>query len=483
MSLDSKCLTFHESTALLSFLGNNSYSHLNLPSHNPSNSLHASTLEKVKNKFYENHLNQSKWANSLKKFYRRSISSVLFLLKSNHTFSQYFLVMPINLTWPSQNSCSLLSPPFPSIHISPLAQYMFEFFLLQFNTLVISHPWQLENFLIIFGDVFRSYLGDLLSFSEFDLSFFLLLVLLVAALNHIGGKDFIGAGILFFLSCYLFQACLIYSFGLKINRFIYSPQQTAIYQNTHPEVQKQFQDLNTFFSYYRVMPMIQWKLVELYKVLSFFVMLSWVTSGEPVWTEITKSDFRNRLHNSTLTPSNLGWQPLKPLGSEVTHNHRPPSLHITNQEHILHNQQHTQHTTITPYTQSNVHVHVHAVCLCLCTHHLIQDLHYFSLFSSSETTFLKAVQAHDLMAVYFSSFLFVLVCSMAFPDQHRYLNLAKYPHCSCLFFFIPPFLTAFWDHILHISLLIFDAARDNLGGQTPGPINKHLMTGEMRLLN
>ncbi|KNZ58395.1 hypothetical protein VP01_1937g2 [Puccinia sorghi] len=50
------------------------------------------------------------------------------------------------------------------------------------------------------------------------------------------------------------------------------------------------------------------------------------------------------------------------------------------------------------------------VCLWLCTHHLIQDLHYFT---------------HDLMAVYSCSVLFVLVRSMAFPGQHKSLIMAK----------------------------------------------------------
>ncbi|KNZ64633.1 hypothetical protein VP01_1008g1 [Puccinia sorghi] len=57
------------------------------------------------------------------------------------------------------------------------------------------------------------------------------------------------------------------------------------------------------------------------------------------------------------------------------------------------------------------------VCLWLCTHHLIQDLHYFSLFYSFDTTF---------------SVLVVLVCSMLFTRG---------------------FLTRFWNQILHIPLL------------------------------
>ena len=55
------------------------------------------------------------------------------------------------------------------------------------------------------------------------------------------------------------------------------------------------------------------------------------------------------------------------------------------------------------------------------------ELFYVS--SLCDTTFWQAAHAHDLMVLYFSADLIVLVCSMAFPGQHKSLSLAKIPQC------------------------------------------------------
>ena len=112
-----------------------------------------------------------------------------------------------------------------------------------------------------------------------------------------------------------------------------------------------------------------------------------------------------------LTPGHLGQQPLKPLGSEVTHPPWPPSVH--HQSTTIIYISHSLHTPLSlniPHNPFNMHQspHVHLmqarisshdtcsliqwifhalVCLRLCIHHMLQDLNYFSVFSISDTTF------------------------------------------------------------------------------------------------
>ena len=85
------------------------------------------------------------------------------------------------------------------------------------------------------------------------------------------------------------------------------------------------------------------------------------------------------------------------------------------------------------------------------------------------------------MAVHFSSVLVVLVCSMAFPGQHKSLILAKFPHCCavrpaqiphcCLykpvtFLSFPPSSPDFGISLLHIPLLVFIPYKHYLSGHS-----------------
>ena len=83
----------------------------------------------------------------------------------------------------------------------------------------------------------------------------------------------------------------------------------------------------------------------------------------------------------------LGWQPLKPLGSEVTHPPWPPSVHLTNHHYHLHNTVLTQpsvhyttntttyyihHTHTTTFTYNNNPLHtITWSCRHTCRSHAV----------------------------------------------------------------------------------------------------------------
>ena len=74
------------------------------------------------------------------------------------------------------------------------------------------------------------------------------------------------------------------------------------------------------------------------------------------------------------------------------------------------------------FMQSNLVDFPYLCCLWLCINQLIPDWSYFSVFFLSDTTFWQALQAHDMMAVQFSS---VLGGSIVF---HGFSRPAQIPH-------------------------------------------------------
>ena len=86
--------------------------------------------------------------------------------------------------------------------------------------------------------------------------------------------------------------------------------------------------------------------------LSFLILQA---RNQHIWLE-------KRTLRLNLPYGHLGWQPLKPLGSEVTHPPCPPSVHITNHHYHLHitlfyTTQYILHTQQTPNTFNHMEMH------------------------------------------------------------------------------------------------------------------------------